>query len=301
MRKLTVDAGAAEAIALEQALLALEHPAIAAVSRFENGPALWRVEAYALDDSARAPMAALVGPMALAGSAQWQEIPETNWVRHVEKMLSPVAAGRFLVHGPHDREQAAGHAYAIEIEAGEAFGTAHHGSTEGCLIALSHLVPALAPGRVLDLGAGSGVLAIAIAKLAPAARILASDMDARSVEIAAENAEKNGVASNIRTLVATGLDHPLLSEPASFDLIVANILAGPLVAMAPGIARALKPNGRIILSGLLDRQAGEVLHAYAAAHSTEINRVTRGEWVSLLLAASGSPTGSRREAAGKAN
>jgi ribosomal protein L11 methyltransferase len=284
MRKLTADVSAEYAVALEQALLGLEHPAISAVSRFENGPVLWRVEAYALDDTATAPVDAVVAELNLAAQASWHAIADTNWVRYVEKMLPPVAAGRFLVHGPHDRDKAAGHPHAIEIEAGEAFGTAHHGSTEGCLIALSHVVPELRPARVLDLGTGSGVLAIAIARLAPEAKILASDIDARSVEIAAENAGKNGVPGQIRAIVATGLDHPLLGAPASFDLIAANILAGPLVDLAPAIARALKPGGRIVLSGLLDRQAGEVVHAYAAAGCAEINRVTRGEWVTLLIA-----------------
>ena len=283
MRKLTADVDAGQAVALEQALLALEHPAIPAVSRFEQGPELWRIEAYALDESAWAPVDSVVASMRLGSAANWQDVADTNWVRHVEAMLSPVAAGRFLVHGPHDRAVAAGHPNAIEIEAGEAFGTAHHGSTEGCLIAISHVAPALAPARVLDLGTGSGVLAIAIARLAPAARILASDIDSRSVEIAAENAAKNCVPGNIRAILATGLDHPLLGEPASFDLIVANILAGPLVELAPAIARGLKPGGRIILSGLLDRQAAEVKHAYAAAGCTEFNRVTRGEWVTLVL------------------
>src|SRR5450631_3087596 len=142
MRKLTVDVEADRAAQLEAALLALEHPAISAVSRFENGPTLWRVEAYALDDTAHAPIYEAVSRLGLANAAAWHDIADTNWVRHVEKMLPPVAAGRFLVHGPHDREAATGHPYPIEIEAGEAFGTAHHGSTQGCLIALSHIVPA---------------------------------------------------------------------------------------------------------------------------------------------------------------
>ena len=283
MRKLTVDTSAEAAGALEAALLALEHPAISAVSRFENGPVLWRIEAYALDQSAWADMDAVVARMGLTSTSGWHDIENTNWVRHVEKLLPPVAAGRFLVHGPHDRDQAAGHPLAIEIEAGEAFGTAHHGSTEGCLIAISHIVPLLNPRRALDLGTGSGVLAIAIAKLAPDARILASDIDARSVEIAAENADKNGVPGAIRAIVATGFDHPVLSQAAQFDLIVANILAGPLVELAPAVARGLKDSGRVILSGLLDRQAAEVLHAYAGAGCREINRVTRGEWVTLVL------------------
>ena len=283
MYKLSVDTDAGRAIGLEQALLALEDPALLAVSRFENGAVLWRVEAYAEAASVRAQLEAVLASLHLSAAAVWEPIPDTNWVRHVEAMLSPVAAGSFLVHGPHDRDKAAGQAHAIEIEAGEAFGTAHHGSTEGCLFAISHIVPALQPAKVLDLGTGSGVLAIAIAMLAPKARILATDIDRRSVEIAAENAVKNRVSGSIAVIEATGLDHPQLSAPAGFDLIVANILAGPLVALATGISRRLTDDGRIILSGLLDRQAAEVLHAYAEAGCHEINRVTRGEWLTLIL------------------
>ena len=283
MYKLAVDTDAERATLLEQALLALEEPALLAVSRFENGAVLWRVEAYSQQAEDRPRMEAILTEERLTNAATWEEIPATNWVRHVEAMLSPVAAGVFLVHGPHDRDKAVGHAHPIEIEAGEAFGTAHHGSTEGCLYAISHIVPALKPQRVLDLGTGSGVLAIAIAKLAPAAHILATDIDRRSVEVATENAAKNGVPDAITAIEATGLDHRQLGDASAFDLIVANILAGPLVALAPGLARALSQNGRIILSGLLDRQAAEVLHAYAAAGCRDINRVTRGEWVTLVL------------------
>ncbi len=293
--KLTVITDAAGAIALEAALLALEEsgPQALAVSRFEDGPLNWRVEAYFDGPTARPALEPLLTGLTHFVPASYQPVPVTNWVRHVEALLSPVSAGKFLIHGPHDRDQAVGHPLAIEIEAGEAFGTAHHGSTEGCLFAISHVVPMLAPSQVLDLGTGSGVLAIAVAKLVPTARILASDIDGRSVEIAAENSVKNGVGGNIEALLATGLDHPRLAETQQFDLIIANILAGPLVDLAPGVTRALRPDGRIILSGLLDKQAAEVLHAYTKIGCVEINRVTRGEWVTLLLAPGSTPPGSR--------
>jgi ribosomal protein L11 methyltransferase len=282
--KLTVLTDAQNALAIEEALLALEHPALLAVSRFEDGPVDWRIEAYFADAGPWAGVDPILAAATHLTPASIEPVAPTNWVRHVEAMLSPVEAGRFLIYGPHDRDKAAAHPLAIEIEAGEAFGTAHHGSTEGCLRVISHVVPGLAPKDVLDLGTGTGVLAIAVAKLAPDARILASDIDARSVEIAAENSIKNGVGGTIEAIVATGLEHPGLSRERSFDLVIANILAGPLVDLAPGVARATKPDGRIILSGLLDKQAAEVLHAYARAGCTEINRVTRGEWVTLLLA-----------------
>lgn len=280
--KLTVVTNADAALALETVLVALEDPTPLAVSRFEDGPVNWRVEAYFEDARARAAIEPLLAGVTQLAPLSFAQVPPTNWVRHVEAMLSPVAAGKFLIYGPHDRDKAAGHPLAIEIEAGEAFGTAHHGSTEGCLFAISHVVPGLAPKDVLDLGTGTGVLAIAVAKLRPDAHILATDIDPRSVEIAAENSAKNG-AGNIEALVAKGLGHSRLGGAQQFDLIIANILAGPLIDLAPGVARALRSGGRIILSGLLDKQAAEVLHAYRKAGADEINRVTRGEWVTLVL------------------
>ena len=284
--KLSVLTDEAGARTLEAALVALEDPQPLAVSRFEDGPVNWRIEAYFAGDAAWPALEPMLQAMTRIAAPTFEPVPPTNWVRHVEAMLSPVSAGRFLIHGPHDRAKAERHPLAIEIEAGEAFGTAHHGSTEGCLFAIGHVVPALSPQSVLDLGTGTGVLAIAVAKLSPNARIFASDIDPRSVEIAAENSSKNGTGDNVVALVATGLDHPRLAGPHRFDLIVANILAGPLVDLAPGIVRGLRPDGRIILSGLLDKQAAEVLHAYAKAGAFEINRVTRGEWVTLVLGGS---------------
>ena len=283
--RLSLVSDADGAIAIEAALLAMEEPdpQPLAVSRFEDGPANWRIDAYFANADDLGTAQALIAALPSAAPAQPFELPPTDWVKHVEAMLPPVRAGRFVVHGPHNREAAREGVQAIEIEAGGAFGTAHHGSTEGCLIALSHVVPALKPIDVLDLGTGTGILAIAVARLAPEARILATDIHAPSVVIAAENAAFNGAAGNIRCLEAMGLDHPDLAGENRFDLIVANILAGPLVSLAPGIVGALRPRGRIILSGLLDRQHAEVRHAYERADAVEINAVTRGEWVTMVV------------------
>ena len=169
-----------------------------------------------------------------------------------------------MVFGPHDRAEVGGGPFAIEIEAGEAFGTAHHPTTRGCLMAIDKRL-ACAPARTLDLGCGSGVLAIAAAKVLRAPLILASDIDARSVEIAAANFSSNGVADCCEAIRADGFDHPRLAQPGQFDLVVANILAEPLIKLAPEVVRSLRPDARVILSGLLDDQAAEVTAAYAAA------------------------------------
>lgn len=295
MHKLTVVTDAAGALEIEHRLAAAEHALPLAVSRFEHGKVDWSIEAY----FEVVPEATFVDGL-LAGvggirDVRREEIADTDWVRQVEAMLSPVAAGGFLVHGPHDRAKAAGDPHAIEIEAGEAFGTAHHASTQGCLMAIGGLLrtgllpwgEGSSPRCVLDLGTGSGVLAIAVAQLAPEATILATDIDPRSVEIARANADLNRVGAQVETMTANGLDHPRLQPPAVFDLIVANILADPLISLAPQMARTLAPQGRIILSGLLNEQADAVLAAYRAAGCHESDRIVIGEWTTLTLASAG--------------
>ncbi len=283
--KLTAVADAEAALAAEEALLALQEagdePVPLAVSRFEAPLPLWRVEAYfAVTDQA-----AVSGFAKSRLGNDWhiEAVPDENWVAVVHATLSPVRAGRFLVHGPHDRAGAAGEPFAIEIEASEAFGTAHHGSTVGCLKAIDALAGRQF-ARVLDLGTGSGVLAIAVAKLVPAARIIATDMDAPSVAIAAGNAALNGVATRIECLTAMGLDHPYLSD-ARFDLILANILAEPLIALAPALAQALTPKGTLILAGLLAAQADAVRVAYEAAGCKPVNAIDEAGWATLVLTA----------------
>jgi ribosomal protein L11 methyltransferase len=188
-------------------------------------------------------------------------LPETDWVAKSLAGLRPVAAGRFLVHGRHDRARRRPNTFNIEIDAGQAFGTGHHGTTAGCLVAIDRLAKTRRIRNGLDIGTGSGVLAIAIAK-ATKVPVLASDIDPVAVRIARENIRLNGVARYVRAVTAANLRKRVFEAPAPFDLIVANILAGPLMGLAPEIARALAPGGTVILSGLLPEQRTRIVAAY---------------------------------------
>lgn len=281
--KLTLTCSEADARVAEQRLLESDMLAASAVSRFEQGPAAWLVEAY----FERSPEPRLI-EAALAGlvptGMSIEPVPDRNWIAHVEAILSPVAAGCFLVHGPHDRHRAVSHPHAIEIEAGEAFGTAHHATTQGCLEALSGILGDDRPRRVLDIGTGSGILAIGCAQFPACAPILATDIDPRAVAIARENADKNAVGARIEVIEAAGLDHPRLATENAFDLILANILAGPLIGLARGIARILAPGGHVILSGLLEDQAGSVRSAYEDAGLQLVTTIERPGWPTLVMA-----------------
>jgi len=194
-------------------------------------------------------------------------LPEEDWVRLSLAGLPPVHAGRFIIHGSHDAETVAGELgpgyIAVEIEAGPAFGTGHHGTTKGCLIAAGRLAEdGLNPGSILDLGCGTGALAIAAAKLWPEASVLATDIDPDAVEETRINARKNGVA--LRAETADGFSHPAF-EGARFELIFANILAEPLKALAQDLAAAAAPGARVLLSGLMEHQIDPVRAAYEQA------------------------------------
>ncbi|MEZ5923703.1 MAG: 50S ribosomal protein L11 methyltransferase [Hyphomicrobiaceae bacterium] len=281
--KITLLTDAEGALTLEARLAALDHEPPLATSRFLAPTGGWQVEALfeAPIDPAR--IASMTEGIPLLSPPAIEPVQEQNWVAHVEATLKPVAAGPFLVHGPHDRTAAAGHPHAIEIEAGGAFGTAHHATTQGCLAAIGQLMSGGPAQRILDLGTGSGILAIAAAKLSADAVILATDIDPESVRIAAENAAINGVVSGIRCLAAEGLAHPELVSPAVFDLILANILAEPLVALAPDLKRALAPGGRIVLSGLLATQQGTVLAAYEREGLRLLETWPIGEWMTMAV------------------
>ena len=227
----------------------------------------WRIEAYFSD--ARAPgdleadLATLLGEP--APSFQPADIPDLNWVALSQAALPPVHAGRFTVHGAHDRTRVPQGPGAILIEAGEAFGTAHHATTYGCLAALDQLARTHTFRRILDLGCGSGILAIAAARAWSKARILGVDIDARSVEVAAENARLNRASERISFVCGAGVDAPPVRQAAPFDLVVANILAAPLIRLAPDVNRvADTPQGIVVLSGLLTREAPAVQAAYRA-------------------------------------
>jgi ribosomal protein L11 methyltransferase len=219
---------------------------------------------------------------AAAGGLQLHDIPDENWVALVQRGLHPVTAGRFVIHGSHDRGARMGRRYAIEIDAGLAFGTAHHGTTRGCLIAIDRLAKRRHWRRVLDVGTGSGVLAIAAAK-ASGACVLASDIDPVAVAVARENIGRNGVSHAVRTGVGAGVDRPDIRRQAPFDLITANILAGPLIMLAPRLAKLAARGGHVVLSGLLDNQAREVRATYLRLGLTLETRLSLEGWTTLVL------------------
>ena len=198
--------------------------------------------------------------------------------------LVPVPAGRFVVHGAHDRARIAPNKLGIEIEAALAFGTGHHGTTRGCLLLLDHVLKSHAPRRVLDLGTGTGVLAIAAAKARKRA-VLASDIDAPSVKVAHENARLNGVGNFVQAIRATGFAAPEFARHGPFDLVLANILANPLRQLAGPMARHLAPKAFVILSGLLNHQAASVVAAYRARGLVPLRHLKIEGWSSLLLRA----------------
>ena len=207
-------------------------------------------------------------------------LPDTDWVTASLEGLSPVRAGRFLVHGSHDRDKVRANDLAIEIEAGLAFGTGHHGTTAGCLETIEKLVRNRRPRRVLDLGTGSAVLAIAVAKLARVP-VLATDIDPIAVDVARENARLNGVGAYVRCVTATGFGHAEIAARAPYDLIVANILANPLMKLAPKMAAHLAPRGSLILSGILVRQRNAVVAVYSGQRFRHVSTLTRGDWVTI--------------------
>ena len=242
-------------------------PSPLAVTVFEDGPPVQRVEAYfdvAPDLGDLSTALAIIGKVGI-GAPRLETVPDENWVTISQAALPPIIAGRFTIHGSHDRDKVGYGPGVIEIDAGEAFGTAHHATTLGCLLAIDRLTRRHGFRRVLDLGCGSGVLAIAVARVLPRAGIVASDIDAIATGVAAENARINRVGRRIRFVTATGLDHPHLRVSESFDLIIANILARPLIELAPKLRAAIATGGRLVLSGLLATQAAEVFASYRGA------------------------------------
>jgi ribosomal protein L11 methyltransferase len=209
-------------------------------------------------------------------------IPDQDWVRLSQDGLPPVRAGRFFVHGAHAGASSPLGAIPLHIEAGLAFGTGHHESTALCLATISELAKRRRIRNALDLGCGTGVLAIAMAHLWKE-RVIAADIDPVAVAVARENAQRNRAAPFVRAVVADGLSHPLLVDEAPFDLIVANILAGPLTRLALSISHALAPRGMLLLSGLLRWQENLVLAFYRPTGLVQRNIRRDGNWSALLL------------------
>ena len=267
--------------------------AAADVDTGDAATAEWILEAYFTEQPSAKDIHNAVAAFAeRIGDAEWaavappaeEETPDIDWVAHSLEGLGVVRAGRFVLYGVHDADRLPDEPdiIPVRIDANQAFGTGHHPTTAGCLALLDRLA-GLPPKGVLDLGCGSGVLAIAAAKIWEG-RMLAGDIDETSVAIAQENAALNGVADRIDFVTSNGLDHDAIRAAAPFSFVFANILAGPLVSLAPEIAAALAPAGRVMLAGLMTEQEDAVRAAYEAAGLRLLNRLDHAAWPVLLFA-----------------
>jgi ribosomal protein L11 methyltransferase len=257
----------------------------AVVAAFERPDGQWGVALHFAEAPDQELLRELVATSAgneIAGARAFDTIEAKDWVKASLEDLVPVPAGRFVVHGSHDRDHVAPNKLKIEIEAALAFGTGHHGTTRGCLLLLDHVLKSSRPRNLLDLGTGTGVLAIAAAK-ALHRTVLASDIDPLSVRVAAENAALNETGQHVRVIRATGFAAPNFARCGPFDLVLANILANPLRQLAGPMTRHLAPGGRVILSGLLTHQAPAVIAAYRARGLVPLRHQRIEGWSSLLL------------------
>ncbi len=282
---LTTLEGQDKAEALGEAMERLSPaPSGIGVFELEDGSGLWEVGGYFTEAPDIAGLALLA---ALHGAADFvvSELPEKDWVAEVRRELAPVEAGRFFVYGSHDADKLPAGRIGLLIEASMAFGTGHHGTTRGCLEALDRLAATgFAPERVADIGCGTAVLAMGAARLWPeAAPILASDIDEVAVEVARANVAANGLEGRVRCIEAAGFGHEALRGAAPFDLIFANILKGPLIALAPDMRAAVAPGGHVILSGILNPQGEEVIDVYCRLgfNLVEARRIV--DWTTLVL------------------
>ena len=293
--KVTLPCTKAEAEALKDdisPLAWLDFPPVLMTSEADSSrPDEWRLDAY-FDREPSAEMLDLLAslaPSAAGTEPVVERVEEQDWVTLSQQGLEPIRAGRFFVHTPAHRDRIPADAVALEIDAGRAFGTGQHETTTGCLVALDRLkATGAAVSNILDLGTGTGLLAFAALKLWPAAKVAASDIDPVSIEVAEENAAINRIPlgrarGQVELAVAAGLDHMRLRARAPYDLLIANILAGPLIELAPSVAAAVAPGGRLILAGLLDRQADDVAAAYRRRGLMLAFRVDNGEWPTLVM------------------
>lgn len=280
---LTTLTGKEQAEALGEAMERLD-PAPTGIGVFEveDDSGLWEVGGYFVDPPDDAALAVLTAAFD-AKPFVVSELPETDWVAKVKRELAPVEAGRFFVYGSHDADKVPEGAEPLLIEAAMAFGTGHHGTTLGCLLALDHLVSSeAAVNSTLDVGCGTAVLAMAAARIWDH-EVLACDIDPVAVDVAEANVRANGLEGRVLCLEATGTDHPDIASRAPFDLVFANILKAPLIALAPELAGVTSPGGYAILSGLLNEQAAEVTDVYSRNGYSLIEHRQIGDWSTLLL------------------
>jgi ribosomal protein L11 methyltransferase len=258
------------------------------VSAFEDAkrPDLWTIALIHRGEPDRLALLARLAPLAepwqIALDLEIGPIPSTDWLYRTAENFPAQRIGRFWIHGSHVTQPPPAGAVPIRLDAGQAFGSGEHESTRGCLLALDRLAGRRRLKRVLDLGCGAGILAIAAAKCWPA-RILAADNDPLAVAVAQDNAANNGVTARVRCLLSDGYGSAVLRRSGPFDLILANILAEPLCDMARDTARHLAPGGTAVLSGLLERQADRVLAAHRPFGLRLRKQIDQGPWVTLVL------------------
>ncbi|MBM9596404.1 50S ribosomal protein L11 methyltransferase [Roseitranquillus sediminis] len=279
---LTTLSGEAQARALAEAMERLDpEPTGVGVFEIEDGSGLWEVGGYfeaPPDEAALALLAVATGARPFAVS----ELPETDWVAKVRRDLAPVEAGRFFVHGSHDADRVPEGRIALLIEAAMAFGTGHHGTTLGCLRALNRLADGPAPRAIADIGCGTALLAMAAARVWRVP-VVASDIDPVAVEVARANVAANGLQGRVTCVEASGTSDSQIAAAAPYDLVFANILMAPLVALAPDLAQVVAPGGRVILSGLLVEQGAPAAEAYRAQGFEDEAREDIGEWTTLTM------------------
>ncbi len=254
-----------------------------ATTEIDEKKDVWEASIYLMideEDEVRARFSELLKPAFPDLSIEREVIPDVDWIAKSLEGLKPVRAGRFLVHGSHDRDKVRMSDIAIEIDAGQAFGTGHHGTTAGCLEMIESVLKSRRVRNALDLGTGSGVLAIGVRKLRDIP-VLATDIDPIAVRVARENVRRNGIASGISLETAPGFHSTAFSRHGPFDLIIANILARPLIRMAPQLVAHLAPGGSVILSGILAGQRWKVIAAYSGARLRHVRTLWRNGWVTI--------------------
>ncbi|MBB4185533.1 50S ribosomal protein L11 methyltransferase [Sinorhizobium terangae] len=246
---------------------------------------VWEASVYMMADEEESVRVRLADALAAGFShlpIEREVLPDIDWIAKSLEGLAPVRAGRFVVHGSHDRDKVRTGEIAIEIDAGQAFGTGHHGTTAGCLEVLASVAHTRPVRNVLDLGTGSGVLAIAAWKLLHVP-VLATDIDPIATRVASENARRNGVVTGMTFATAPSFHSTAFSTNGPFDLIIANILARPLMKMAPQLVANLAAGGSVILSGILAEQRWKVLAAYNGQRLKHVRTIWRNGWVTIHL------------------